>query len=80
MKQLFKITFISLFLLAFTFSVFAQSPSEIEQNLVSLYGKVNENSAYKSDTDYDLLEKANEHFKTKLLNYTKIASVPWMIY
>jgi hypothetical protein len=55
-------------------SVSAQTPTEIEQNLVKLYAKVSDNSAYKGDSDNDLLGKANDEFKAKVLEYTKIAA------
>jgi hypothetical protein len=54
--------------------VSGQTPTEIKQNLVKLYAKVSDNSGYKGNTDYDLLGKANNNFKAKVLEYTKIAS------
>jgi hypothetical protein len=63
-----------LFLLTFSVSTPAQTPETIEKELVGLYGKINENSAYSGNSDGDLLEKSNEEFKQKLLNHTKIAS------
>jgi hypothetical protein len=63
-----------LFLLAFSVSASAQTPKTIEKELVGLYGKINENSAYSSNSDSELLEKSNEEFKRKLLQYTKVAS------
>jgi hypothetical protein len=70
-KRFYAITFV---LLVFCISGFAQTPIKIEQELVKLYAKVNDNSSYKSDTDNDLLAKANDDFKAKVLKYTKIAS------
>lgn len=63
-----------LFLLAFSVSISAQTPETIEKELVRLYGKINENSAYSSNSDGERLEKANEEFKQKLLKNTKITS------
>jgi hypothetical protein len=57
-----------------TISTFAQTPQKIEQELIKLYAKVNDNSGYKSDSDSDLLAKANDDFKAKVLKYTKVAS------
>jgi hypothetical protein len=62
------------FFVVFVGSTFAQTPQKIEQELIKLYAKVNDNSGYKSDTDSDLLAKANDDFKAKVLEYTKVAS------
>jgi hypothetical protein len=62
-----------MFFMVLAISTFAQTPQEIEQNLVKLYAKVSDNSGYKSDNDSDLLEKANDDFKAKILKYTKVA-------
>jgi hypothetical protein len=57
-----------------TTSTFAQTPQKIEQELIKLYAKVNDNSGYKSDSDSELLAKANDDFKAKILKYTKVAA------
>ncbi len=74
MKKYLKFYVLLLSLSALICSVSAQTPTEIEQTLVKLYVKVSDNSGYKSDADYDLLEKANNYFKAKVLEYTKVAS------
>ncbi len=61
-------------LLVLSVSISAQTPQKIEQELIKLYAKVNDNSGYKSDTDSELLEKANNDFKAKVLEYAKVAS------
>ena len=74
MKELFKHKFVLLVIVVFSASAFGQTSEAIEKELVGLYGKINENSAYSSNSDGELLEKSNEEFKQKLLNHTKIAS------
>lgn len=74
MKNIFKFKIVLLLVILFSVSGFGQTPVTVEKELVSLYAKVNENSAYKSDTDYDLLQKANDNFKAKMLESTKIAA------
>ncbi len=74
MKELFKHKFVLLTIVVFSASAFGQTSEAIEKELVGLYGKINENSAYSSNSDGELLEKSNEEFKQKLLNHTKIAS------
>ena len=69
-----KTKFVLFIIVLFSVSVFGQTPKTIEKELVGLYGKINENSAYTGNSDSDLLEKANEEFKQKLLKNTKIAS------
>ena len=71
MKKLIKYNFICLIVLIFAVSAFGQTPEIIEKELLGLYEKVNENSAYKSNSDSELLGKANEDFKRKVLQYTK---------
>ncbi len=61
-------------LLVLSISTFAQTPQNIEQELIKLYAKVDDNAGYKSNNDSDLLEKANDDFKAKMLKYTKTAS------
>ncbi len=61
-------------LLVLAVSISAQTPQKIEQELIKLYAKVSDNSSYKSNSDIELLEKANNDFKAKMLKYTKIAS------
>ena len=74
MKELFKHKFVLLTIVVFSASAFGQTSEAIEKELGGLYGKINENSAYSSNSDGELLEKSNEEFKQKLLNHTKIAS------
>ncbi len=74
MQNLINYKFILFLILIFSTSIFAQTPQIIEQELVKLHTKISENSGYKSDTDYDVLGKANDDFKTKLLKYTKVAA------
>jgi hypothetical protein len=74
MKNYGKFYVIAFVLLAFSVSILAQTPNKIEQELVKLYAKVNDNSGYKSNADNDLLAKANDDFKAKILEYTKVAS------
>jgi hypothetical protein len=74
MKSYIKLYFLLFLIFALIGSVSAQTPAEIEQELVKLYAKVNDNSAYKGDSDSDLLGKANDDFKAKVLEYTKIAA------
>ncbi len=74
MKSYAKIYGFLFLLIALTVSVSAQTPQKIEQELIKLYAKVNDNSAYKGDNNSDLLEKANVEFKAKILEYTKVAS------
>jgi hypothetical protein len=74
MKKLFQITSLSLVFFILCFSISAQTQQQIEQELVKFYAKVNENSGYKSDTDNELLAKANDDFKANVLKYTKVAS------
>ncbi len=61
-------------LLVSAISISAQTPQNVEQELIKLYAKVDDNSGYKSNNDSDLLEKANDDFKMKVLEYTKVAS------
>jgi hypothetical protein len=74
MIKFLRLNFAILLLAFFGNTVFAQTPQKIEQELINLYAKVDDNSGYKSNNDSDLLEKANDDFKTKVLEYTKIAS------
>ncbi len=74
MKKINQIKTVLLVLLVFSASVIGQTPEKIERELIELYGKVNDNSGYKSNTDYNLLEKADDDFKAKLLKFTKNAS------
>ncbi len=74
MNKFSKYTCVVFLFCIFTTSVFAQTSQKIEQELVKLYAKVNDNSGYKSDTDNDLLTKANDDFKAKMLKYTKVAA------
>ena len=69
-----RLNFVILLSVVFGCSLFAQTPQKIEQELIKFYAKVNDNSGYKSDTDSELLEKANNDFKAKVLEYTKVAS------
>ncbi len=73
MKRLIKCNFVWLMMLVFSVCAFAQTPEAIEKELVELYGKINANSQYSGNNDSDLLEKANEDFKSKILQYTKSA-------
>jgi hypothetical protein len=73
MKRYIKLYILLFPILTLIGSVSAQTPIEIEQNLVKLYAKVSDNSAYKGDSDNDLLGKANDEFKAKVLEYTKVA-------
>lgn len=74
MKNLFKISFIGLFLLTFSFSIFAQTPQTIEQELVKNIKEVQKYSDYGSNYDDEKLSKANEVFEQNLLKYTKNVS------
>jgi hypothetical protein len=74
MKRYIKFYFFLFSLIALVGSIFGQTQNNLERELVKLYAKVNDNSGYKSDTDNDLLAKANDDFKAKVLEYTKIAS------
>jgi hypothetical protein len=74
MKKLLQLNFAVLFLLVFTFSVFAQTPQVIEQTLVKNIKEVQKYSNYGSSYDDEKLGKANEVFEKNLLKYTKIAS------
>jgi hypothetical protein len=56
-------------------SVSAQTPEKIEQDLVSHIKDVKKHSAYQGNYDGDLLSKANENFKSKLLKYAKQSAV-----
>ncbi|MEO8074487.1 MAG: hypothetical protein ABI891_06090 [Acidobacteriota bacterium] len=74
MKKPIKNYVVLLVILIFSTSVFGQTSENIEKELLGLYKKVQNNSAYKADSDFDLLQKANEDFKQKFLQYTKTAS------
>jgi hypothetical protein len=74
MKKYLKFYVLLLSLSSLICSVSAQTPTEIEQNLVKLYAKVSDNSAYRGDSDNDVLGKADDDFKVKVLEYTKTAS------
>jgi hypothetical protein len=74
MKNFLQYNFAMFFFVVFAGLTFAQTPQKIEQELIKLYAKVNDNSGYKSDTDSDLLAKANDDFKAKVLEYTKAAA------
>ncbi len=74
MKQLFKIPFFTLFVLAFSISIFAQTPNKIEQELVRNIKELQKYSNYGSNYDEEKLLKANNVFEKNLLKYTKIAS------
>lgn len=74
MKSLLIIKLFLTILFLFTFSTFAQTPQKIEKELISLYAKVSKNSAYSGDSDFDSLAKANDDFKVKMLQYTKIGA------
>ncbi len=74
MRKISIIKFTALWVFIFSISVFAQMPEKIEQNLVKLYAEIDENSGYKSNTDYDLLTKANDKFMENLLKYTKLSA------
>ncbi len=73
MKLLIKYNFV-LLMFIFSVSAFGQTPDKIEKELVGLYGKINANSQYSGNNDSDLLGKANEDFKRKILQYTKTVS------
>lgn len=74
MKNYFGLKFIVILIFIFSASVFGQTPETLEKELVGLYGKIADNSSYKSNPSYDLLEKANSDFKQKILQYTKNAA------
>ena len=73
MKRLIGYNFALLIIVGLSVSAFGQTPEIIEKELIGLYGKINDNSAYSGDSDSDLLEKANEDFKRKILQHTKSA-------
>lgn len=73
MKQLIKYNFVLLIITIFSVSAFGQTPAAMEKEMVGLYEKINANSAYSSNHDSELLEKSNEDFKRKILQYTKSA-------
>ena len=74
MQTLIKCNLLLVLGMVFSVSVFGQTPEMIEKELLAVFGKINENSAYKNNHDSELLEKSNEEFKDKLLKYTKLAS------
>ncbi len=74
MKRVTKHIFVLFVMIVFSLSVFGQNPDKIENELVGLYKKIADNSAYSSNPNYDLLEKAQEDFKQKILQYTKLDS------
>lgn len=74
MKRLIECSFIWLTIIVLSMSVFAQTPAAIEKELSELYAKINANSQYSGNNDSDTLEKTNEDFKNKILQYTKSAA------
>ncbi len=70
-----KFTYICL-IVSFLYCVsLAQTTQKIEQELVSHISDVKKYSAYQGNYEADLLSKANEDFKSKLLKFTKQSSV-----
>jgi hypothetical protein len=71
MIKFFKLNFI---LLVFSFSLFAQTPQKIEQELIKNLKELEKYSSYGGNYDEEKNSKANEVFETNLLKYTKLAS------
>lgn len=69
-----KIIFATLVLLCFAFPSFAQSPQQMEQDLVKSLEEVSKNGTYAGNYDEEKLGTAQENFKNKLLKYTKTPS------
>lgn len=73
MKKSIKYKFVLFVIVILTASAFGQTSETLESELVGLYGKINDNSAYTGNSDGELLEKSNDDFKQKILKYTKLA-------
>lgn len=73
MRELLNIIVIGFLLFLFSFSLFAQSPQKIEQELVVLRDKMSEFGSYGGNYDGEKLGKIQEELKSKILSYTKNA-------
>lgn len=71
MKQF---AFLIIILLNFSAQSFAQTPQQIEQELVKNIKELQKYSSYGSNYNDEKLSKANEVFENNLLKYTKIDS------
>ena len=65
---------IALFLNFCVFAIFAQTPQEMEQTLLTNLKEIQKYSSYGDNSDYKKLFKANRIFETNLLKYTKTDS------
>ena len=74
MRKLSIILGICFLLCLFSFSAFAQTLPQMEQDLVKSLEEVSKNGTYAGNYDEEKLGKAQETFKNKLLKYAKISS------
>lgn len=74
MKNLFKMNLVVLILIVFVSFDFAQTPQQMEQELIGLLDKMSEFGSYGGNYDGEKLGKIQEELKSKILSYTKTAA------
>lgn len=72
MQKTLLILFVVSLLFVCSFSIFAQTPPQIDQELVTALVEINKYSAYGGNHEEEKLEQSNRTFAEKILKFTKI--------